>query len=96
LAAALIRSVRPTVGIWFHQPMAVVDTSQGPKAIERRFARQVGLPERSLTVYPGSATGWESAIVPNSAFVVELPAGALSTASVCRYVAAVRVITGSG
>lgn len=25
--------------------------------------------------YPGSATGWENAIVPDSAFVVELPAG---------------------
>jgi protein MpaA len=96
LAAALIRRVRPTVGIWFHQHMGVVDTSQGPKAIERRFARQVGLPERSLTVYPGSATGWENTTVPDSAFVVELPPGPLSTASVRRYVAAVRVIIGAG
>lgn len=96
LAAALIRRVRPTVGIWFHQHMGVVDTSQGPRAIERRFARQVGLPERSLTVYPGSATGWENTTVPDSAFVVELPAGSLSTASVRRYVAAVRAITDSG
>jgi protein MpaA len=96
LAAALIRRVRPTVGIWFHQPAAVVDTSQGPKATERRFARQVGLPERSLTVYPGSATRWENTTVLDSAFVVELPAGTLSTASIRRYVAAVRAITGSG
>jgi murein peptide amidase A len=96
LAAALIRRFRPTVGIWFHQQMAVVDTSQGPKAIERRFARQVGLPTRSLTVYPGSATGWENTTVPDSAFVVELPPGPLSTASVRRYVEAVRAIIGSG
>jgi protein MpaA len=96
LAAALIRKVRPTVGIWFHQHMAVIDTSQGPKAIERRFARQVGLPERSLTDYPGSATGWENTTVPDSAFVVELPAGSLSPTSVRRYVAAVQAITGSG
>jgi hypothetical protein len=96
LVAALIRRVRPTVGVWFHQHMAMVDTSQGPKAIERRFARQVGLPERSLTVYPGSAVAWENTTVPDSAFVVELPAGSLSTASIRRYVAAVRAITGPG
>lgn len=96
LVAALIRRVRPTVGIWFHQPMAVVDTSQGPKAIERRFARQVGLPERSLTVYPGSATRWENTTVANSAFVVELPPGPLATTTVRRYVAAIRAIIDSG
>lgn len=96
LAAALIHRVRPTVGIWFHQPMAVIDTSQGPKATERRFARQVGLPERSLTVHPGSATRWENMTVPNSAFVVELPAGSLSTASVRRFVSAVRAIIAYG
>jgi protein MpaA len=93
-AAALIRRIRPTVGIWFHQHMAVVDTSEGPKAVERRFARQVGLPTRALTHYPGSATGWENTVVPDSAFVVELPAGALSAPAVRRYVAAVRAITG--
>ncbi|WP_329245182.1 hypothetical protein OG417_49175 [Actinoallomurus sp. NBC_01490] len=76
--------------------MAVIDTSQGPKATERRFARQVGLPERSLTVHPGSATRWENMTVPNSAFVVELPAGSLSTASVRRFVSAVRAIIAYG
>ncbi|GAA4629698.1 hypothetical protein GCM10023196_052090 [Actinoallomurus vinaceus] len=93
-AAALIRRIRPTVGIWFHQHMAVVDTSEGPKAVEQRFARQVGLPARPLTDYPGSAVGWENTVVPDSAFVVELPAGALSAPAVRRYVAAVRTITG--
>ncbi|WP_433187158.1 M14 family zinc carboxypeptidase [Actinoallomurus sp. CA-150999] len=92
--AALIRRIRPTVGIWFHQHMAVVDTSEGPKEVERRFARQVGLPARPLTDYPGSVTGWENTVVPDSAFVVELPAGALSAPAVRRYVAAVRTITG--
>lgn len=91
-AAALIRRIRPTVGIWFHQHMAVVDTSEGPKAIERRFARQVDLSERPLTDYPGSATGWENTVVADSAFVVELPAGSLSVPAVRRYVAAVRAI----
>lgn len=93
-AAAVIRRIRPTVGIWFHQHMAVVDTSQGPRDVERRFARQVGLPTRPLTDYPGSATGWENTVVPDSAFVVELPAGALPASAVRRYTAAVRTITG--
>jgi murein peptide amidase A len=93
-AAALIRRIRPTVGIWFHQHMAVVDTSEGPKEIERRFARQVGLPARPLTDYPGSVTGWENTVVPDSAFVVELPVGALSAPAVRGYVAAVRTIVG--
>jgi hypothetical protein len=94
-AAALIRRIRPTVGIWFHQHLAVVDTSEGPKDVERRFAGQVGLPEQSLTDYPGSATGWENTTVPGSAFVVELPAGSLSTSAVRRYAAAIRAITGN-
>ncbi|MEV5752202.1 M14 family zinc carboxypeptidase [Actinoallomurus sp. NPDC052308] len=93
-AAALIRRVRPTVGIWFHQHMAVVDTSEGPKAVARRFAREVGLPARPLTDYPGSATGWENTVVPHSAFVVELPAGEAPAPAVRRYVAAVRTVTG--
>ena len=93
LAAALIQRLRPTVAIWFHQHMAVVDTSEGPKSVARRFAQQVGLPERSLTDHPGSATGWENTIVPHSAFVVELPAGTLSPRDVQRYVAAVRAMT---
>lgn len=94
LAADLIRRVRPTVGIWFHQHMAVVDTSQGPKAIERQFARDVGLPEQALTDYPGSAVGWENTVVPDSAFVVELPAGSLSASALARYVAAIHAIAG--
>jgi protein MpaA len=93
IAAALIHRIRPTVGIWFHQHMAVVDISEGPKAIEWRFARQVGLPVRALTDYPGSATGWENTVVPDSAFVVELPAGSLSPSEVRHYVAAVRAVT---
>ena len=92
LAAALIRRIRPSVGIWFHQHMAVVDDSEGPKDVEQRFARQVGLPERPLTDYPGSATGWENTVVPDSAFVVELPAGSLSPPDMRRYVAAVQTI----
>ncbi len=91
-AVDLIRRIRPTVGIWFHQNMAVVDDSEGPRDVEQRFARDVGLPLRALTDYPGSITGWENTLVPGSAFVVELPDGALSARSVRRYADAVRHI----
>ncbi|WP_158587933.1 DUF2817 domain-containing protein [Actinomadura logoneensis] len=75
-ATRLIRRVRPTVAIWFHQHMAVVDVSEGPKRVEQAFAGDVGLPSRALTDYPGSVTGWENTVVRDSAFVVELPRGA--------------------
>jgi murein peptide amidase A len=91
-AATLIRSIRPTTAIWFHQHLAVVDNSQGPAALEARFAAMVGLPLAKLTDYPGSAVGWEDTTFGPTAFVVELPAGTLDGPSVSRYVAAIRAI----
>ncbi|SNS74271.1 M14 family zinc carboxypeptidase [Actinomadura mexicana] len=93
-AADLVRRIRPTIGIWFHQHLAVVDASEGPKDVERRFARDVGLPLRTLTRRPGSITGWENTVVRDSAFVAELPAGRLPAQAVRRYVDAVRRIAG--
>jgi protein MpaA len=74
--ANLILQVRPTLSIWFHQALAVVDLSGGSVAVERRFARLVDLPAARLPRYPGSATGWENHRFPGTtAFVVELPGG---------------------
>jgi murein peptide amidase A len=75
-AAHLILHVRPTLSIWFHQALAVVDLSGGSVAIERRFAQLVDLPAVRLPRYPGGATGWENHQLRGStAFVVELPSG---------------------
>ncbi len=75
----LIRDLRPTVTIWFHQHLNLVDESGGDPGVERRFARAVGLRLVRLPTYPGSATRWENARFPGTtAFVVELPAGRLS------------------
>jgi murein peptide amidase A len=89
-ASRLIRRVRPTISIWFHQPLDLVDLSGGSQAIERRFARLVGLPIARLPRYPGSVTGWQNAeSASTTAFVVELPPGRLSPAALARYADAI-------
>ena len=89
-AHRLILRLRPRIAIWFHQPLGLVDLSGGNAAIERRFARLVGLPVRRLVRYPGSAVGWQNArLRGTTAFVVELPPGRLSRAAVARYARAV-------
>ena len=71
---ALIRAWHPTVSIWFHQPVGVVDESGGSLRVEQRFSAVLGLPLRRLLRYPGSAVGWENHVLPGAtAFVVELP-----------------------
>jgi murein peptide amidase A len=90
-AAELIRRVRPSLSIWFHQPLGLVDESGGQVAIERRFASLTGLPLRRLTRYPGSAVGWENHSLPGTtAFVVELPPGRLIPGHARRYSFAVQ------
>jgi protein MpaA len=72
--AALVRQVRPTVTVWFHQPVGVVDESGGSVEVEQRFAGLLGEPLQRLTRYPGSAASWENHLISgSSAFVVELP-----------------------
>lgn len=93
IAYALISRLRPSITIWFHQPLAVTDRSGGDAQIERRFAALSGLPLRTLTRYPGSAAGWQDhRIAGTTAFVVELPPGRPPAAAVARYATAVRTL----
>jgi murein peptide amidase A len=95
-AYRLIRRVRPQVSIWFHQHLDVVDESGGKIAVERRFAKLVGLRLRRLAREPGSVVGWTNHILPGStSFAVELPAGALSELAVARFAHAT-VAVGTG
>jgi protein MpaA len=90
LATRLILDIRPSVSIWFHQHLDVVDDSTGSRAIERRFARAADLRIAPLTPEPGSAVTWQSRRFPGAtAFVVELPAGELAAATVTRFARAV-------
>jgi protein MpaA len=90
IAYRLIRRLRPQVSIWFHQHLDVVDESGGSVTIERRFAALAHLPLEHLAREPGSVVNWENhAFAGTTAFVVELPAGALAAAATARYARAV-------
>jgi len=96
-AAALILRLRPTITIWFHQPLAKVDESGGNLALERLFARLVGLPLERLPRYPASAAGWQNhRLAGTTAFVVELPRGRLSPRAAHQYAEAILDLAGDG
>jgi len=91
----LILRIRPKVSIWFHQHLDVVDESGGSLAVEREFAAVAGLPLKRLAREPGSVVGWENHLLRSgTAFVVELPAGALSLQATARLTRAVLAVTG--
>ena len=54
-AYRLILRLRPTLSIWFHQHLGVVDDSQGSAVLERRFARLVGLPASPCSTTRGAS-----------------------------------------
>ena len=87
----LVREIRPSLTVWYHQHMRLVNLSSGadPRVV-RAYARRVGLPARTLPNYRGTATSWQNHTFPGtSAFVVELPAGPLRAASARRHARAV-------
>jgi protein MpaA len=89
-AAALIERIRPSLSIWFHQRLDVVDDSIGTVAIEREFARVARMRLAALAREPGSAVTWEAHCFPaGTHFVVELAAGTLGGRATRRLVDAV-------
>jgi protein MpaA len=90
----LVLNLRPAITLWYHQHATLVDDSGGDRAVERRYARLVGLPFRHYGTEPGSITSWQNAAFPRAtAFVVELPAGRLSSAAVARHARAVLALS---
>jgi murein peptide amidase A len=95
VAIRFIDAIRPTISIWFHQHLDLVDLSGGSASVERRYARMVGLQARLLPRYPGSATTWQNHVFPGTtAFVVELPRF-LPTRSAERFADAALALVGS-
>jgi protein MpaA len=93
-AMALILRERPSVTIWYHQHLDWVDLQRGSSArLMRRYARTAGMRATRTPVLPGTVARWQNHRLPGrTAFVVELPAGALSAAAVNRHVAAVLAV----
>lgn len=90
-AARFIARLRPTVTIWYHQSLGLVDVGTvADRRVPWRYARATGLPAARLGFLPGVATRWENrTIAGGSAFVVELAGGALGRASIARHARAV-------
>ena len=92
---ALILRERPAVSIWFHQHLDWVDLQRGSSAaLMQRYARAAGMRAVRTPVLPGTVARWENHRLPgHSAFVVELPSGALSAAGVAAQVRAIRAVS---
>jgi murein peptide amidase A len=93
LAARLIRRLHPSLTVWYHQALALVDRGTADPALAGRYGRLSGLPVRRLGFLPGVATRWQNHLLPGAgAFVVELPGGPLSPAGARRHARAVRAV----
>jgi protein MpaA len=91
---AFILRVKPALTIWYHQPLAEVYGSDPHVAVLKRYARLSGLPYKRLPAPPGAATRWQRRHFPSSpAFVVEFPAGRISTATARRNATAVLALS---
>ncbi len=92
--AAFIRRIKPKLTIWYHQPLDEVYGSDPHVAVLKRYARLSGLPYRRLTAPRGAATRWQRRHFPASpAFVVEFPAGPISSATARRNAMAVLALS---
>ena len=97
----LVLRLRPAITIWYHQPFGFVfpPLGGGDLAVSRAYARLTGSSVRTPAGvrYTGTATMWENARLPDAtAFVVELPAAALSSRRIARHANAALVVASFG
>jgi N-acetylmuramoyl-L-alanine amidase len=87
---SFIERERPRVTLWYHQALRIVVKSTGDPALERLYSARSGLPRKSLPRYHGTAISWQNhTFAGDTAFVVELPGGALPPSGVRRHARAV-------
>jgi murein endopeptidase len=92
-ARALIRRLRPSVTIWFHQPQGLVRAWGRSVPAARRYAALAGVPFRRIRWPAGSAPQWQNRRFRRGAsYVVELPPGRLTATSARRYTRAVLTV----
>ena len=85
-----IERERPRVTVWYHQALDMVVKSTGDAKLERLYSERSGLARKALPRYHGTAVSWQNNTFPgDTAFVVELPGGALPAAGVRRHANAV-------
>jgi len=89
-AARLIRRIKPSVTIWFHQPQALVRAWGPSRPAAQRYARLAGMRFRAIRWPRGTAPNWQNHRFPiRSSFVVELPTGLLTPVAASRQAQAV-------
>jgi N-acetylmuramoyl-L-alanine amidase len=83
----LVRTLRPRLTVWYHQPLGLVDLGSGADSrLVRAYARRSGLPARRIGFLPGVATRWQNVrFAGTSAFVAELPARASAPRTAVRH-----------
>jgi murein peptide amidase A len=92
-AMRLIERIKPAVTIWYHQHEDLVDMAGGDRGVARRYAELSGLRATCLPFLPGTATAWSNHnFAATTAFVVELPAGTVSSGALARHLNAVGAI----
>jgi protein MpaA len=92
-AVALIRRIRPSVTIWYHQHQDLVDMAGGDRGVARRYAQLAHLRATCLPFLPGTAPAWSNHTFPGTtAFVVELPAGPVGPSALADHLRAVRAM----
>ena len=91
-----IERERPRATLWYHQSLRMVVKSTGDAKLERLYSARSGLPRKSLPRYHGTAISWQNtAFRGDTAFVVELPGGALPATGVRRHAGAVLALAGA-
>ena len=96
LVRRVVRRLRPTVTIWFHQQAEALVRAWGPSVpAARRYARRARLPFRRMPWMAGTAPHWQNTAYPGTAsFVVELAPGPLSARAAARHARAVLALAG--
>jgi murein peptide amidase A len=94
----LVRRLRPDVTVYYHQHLDLVNLPRrdGDRSVVRAYARRAQMRAAFLPDLRGTATGWQNAtFAGTTAFVVELPPGALTPAQARRHVRAAQEATTS-
>jgi protein MpaA len=95
-AARLVRRLKPSVTIWFHQPQGLVRAWGQSRPAAREYARLAGMKFRAIRWPRGTAPNWQNHRFPGtSSFVVELPPGPLAPAAANRHARAVLALVDS-